>query len=397
MSAKMSAKTAPAAFHEVLGLLYPHSPSGDAKDLPGHTRRHTGLSCSSRPGHGVPPRPPVRRSTEPDTAFSRLKRDAVVFALRSGAWPAVLRDRVELRADDSIDGYLRAALKTELSLSIHIGPTRASRNPVRNPVLQLLSPTGTTLGFAKLGTDPLTRRLVRAETSALTGLVHAKLGRLTVPAVVHAGQWRGHQVLVQSALPVWLPRRTLTASRLSKAMLEVAGACGITQGWLATSSYWAELRTRLNLLSDREDGRALAETARRLVGYCSGQGLRFGAWHGDWAPWNMANTDGGLLVWDWERFAPGVPLGFDALHHDLQSRLLLGTDPRTAVEQTVRQARGLLLPFDVIPDSAEVTALLYLVDLAARYLADPRAGSGSHMGALGGWLLPVLLARMARL
>ena len=46
--------------------------------------------------------------------------------------------------------------------------------------------------------------------------------------------------------------------------------------------------------------------------------LAFGAWHGDWTPWNMASTAGGLLVWDWERFATGVPVGFDALHYWLQ-------------------------------------------------------------------------------
>ena len=38
-------------------------------------------------------------------------------------------------------------------------------------MLQLLSPDGTTFGFAKLGTRPLTQRLVQAETNALTARV----------------------------------------------------------------------------------------------------------------------------------------------------------------------------------------------------------------------------------
>ena len=69
-------------------------------------------------------------------------------------------------------------------------------------MLQLIAANGATIGFAKLGTGPLTRRLVRAETVALTALSHVDLPTVDVPTVLHTGQWHGHQVLVQSALPV---------------------------------------------------------------------------------------------------------------------------------------------------------------------------------------------------
>ena len=42
-------------------------------------------------------------------------------------------------------------------------------------MLQIIAPDGRTVGFAKLGTGPLTRRLVRAETAALNALSHAVL------------------------------------------------------------------------------------------------------------------------------------------------------------------------------------------------------------------------------
>ncbi|HCU51540.1 MAG TPA: hypothetical protein DGG94_17355, partial [Micromonosporaceae bacterium] len=385
---------------EVLALLYPHCSTEDG-DSP-KIAEYLVIPDARRPKLLVPMGSrrvavaAVKRFTEPQSRMSRLKRDAVVLALRSGTWPALLRDRVRLTAadgGDTIDAYLKRTLNIELSLSVHIGPARANRKPV----LQLLSSGGDTIGFAKLGTGPLTRRLVRAETAALTALSHVKLNRVTVPKVLHSGEWRGHQVLVQSPLPIWLPREPLTSSRLVEAMLEIAGACGMTQGWLATSPYWAELRARLTQLSDQQDGVALSDAARLLVDHCSDLGMRYGAWHGDWAPWNMANTPDALLVWDWERFTPGVPLGFDALHHDLQRRLQSGMDPKEAVEQTVRNAGGLLAPFAVVPDSAEVTALLYLVDLAARYLADRQAEAGARLGVLGTWLLPVLVERVGRL
>jgi len=39
-----------------------------------------------------------------------------------------------------------------------------------------------------------------------------------------------------------------------------------------------------------------------------------------------------------------------------------------------------------------VVALLYLVDLATRYVADRQAEAGARLGVLGTWLLPVLLS-----
>lgn len=125
--------------------------------------------------------------------------------------------------------------------------------------------------------------------------------------------------------------------------------------------------------------------------------FRYGAWHGDWAPWNMANLADALLVWDWERFATGVPLGFDAVHHELQKRIQSTQDARGAVESTVRKAAELLAPFGVPTEGREVTALLYLVDLATRYLTDRQAEAGARLGVLGTWLLPVLIRRIEEL
>ena len=337
----------------------------------------------------------VRRYAEPQSRTARLKRDAVVVALRTGASAVLLRDRIRVSGPraESIDAYLCAALGRDLAISIHIGPARANRKPV----LQLIAPNGETVGFSKIGTGPLTQRLVRAETSALTALAGSSLTRLTVPRVLHAGQWRGLAVLVQSALPVWLPRAALTPRRLTAAMLDIAGCCGGAAGPLVGSAYWAELRGRLAAVVDRAEGRALA-AAVDLIGQHAGEiGLRYGSWHGDWAPWNMANLADALLVWDWERFATGVPAGFDAVHHELQKRIQAGGSPTAAVEATVRQAGELLTPFGVDGPARELTVLLYLVDLAVRYLTDRQAEAGARLGVLGTWLLPVLIRRVEEL
>jgi hypothetical protein len=388
---------------EVLGLLYPPpcvvgsdgragAPIAEYLVVPDARRPRLLVPTVSRRVAAAA----VRRYAEPQSRAAKLKRDAVVAALRTGASSVLLRDRVRVTGpagDDSIDGHLRTALRRDLALSIHIGPARANRKPV----LQLISPDGETFGFGKLGTGPLTQRLVRAETNALTALGHVGLTKLTVPTVLHAGTWRGLQVLIQSALPVWLPRAPLTQRRLVAAMLDIAGCYGYTTGPLAGSPYWKELRGRLAAVADRPEGVALGSAAELLTRHAGETTLRYGAWHGDWAPWNMANLADALLVWDWERFTSGVPVGFDAVHHELQRRIQSTGDATGAVEATVRRAAELLAPFGVPPEAQELTALLYLVDLATRYLTDRQAEAGARLGVLGTWLLPVLIRRVEEL
>jgi hypothetical protein len=386
--------------HEVLDLLYPPpcrtdgspgTPIAEYLVVPDGRRPRLLVPSGSRRVAAAA----VRRYAEPQSRSARLKRDAVVAAVRTGASGLLLRDRVRVTGplSESIDGYLAQALGRELAVSVHIGPARANRKPV----LQLISPDGDTFGFGKLGTGPLTQRLVRAETAALTALGSSGLTKLTVPGVLHAGQWRGLQVLVQSALPVWLPRAPLTQRRLVAAMLDIAGCCGYTQGTLAAGAYWHELRTRLAAVADRPEGAGLSAAAELLVKHAGETSFRYGAWHGDWAPWNMANLADALLVWDWERFATQVPLGFDAVHHELQKRIQSTGDAKAAVEATVQRAGDLLHPFGVPADGREVTALLYLVDLACRYLTDRQAEAGARLGVLGTWLLPVLIRRVEEL
>lgn len=385
---------------EVLHLLYPKPCRTDGEPGP-LVAEYLVVPNAHRPRLLVPTLSPavsaaaVRRYAEPQSRMARLKRDAVVAAVHARATGLLFRDRIRVTGPVSagIDGYLSDALRRDLAVSIHIGPARANRKPV----LQLLSPDGDTFAFGKLGTGPLTRSLVKAETAALIAIGDSGLTKLTVPRVLHAGQWRGLEVLVQSALPVWLPRAPLTRRRLTAAMIDLAGCRGLTTGPLTGSGYWHELRGRLSTVADRAEGAALAAAVDVLAAHSGETALRYGAWHGDWAPWNMANLAGTLLVWDWERFATGVPLGFDAIHHELQKRIQSTGDARAAVEGCVHQADELLAPFGVAPVAREITALLYLVDLAVRYLTDRQAEAGARLGVLGTWLLPVLIRRVEEL
>jgi hypothetical protein len=338
----------------------------------------------------------ARRYVPPPARLAGLRWSLAILALRTGVASLLLRDHIQVAAPrdagapDTIDRYLRESLGQELVVSVHIGGMRAGRKPV----LHLLTPLGDTIGFAKLGITPLTRQLVRAETIALATLNHLRLRHVQAPRVLHAGQWREHEVLVQQALPVWARRVGLPAPRLAEAMRELAWSVGVTREPLAGSPYWKALRGRLSAPPGpgRGDAAALTLAADELVARAGDIELTFGAWHGDWTPWNTAAVANRLLVWGWERFAHDVPVGFDALHHDLLVRLARGTDAGAAVDGTLRRAPALLAPFGVTePEQARLTSLVYLVDLAARYLADRHAEAGARVGVPGNSLLPALI------
>ena len=106
----------------------------------------------------------------------------------------------------------------------------------------------------------------------------------------------------------------------------------------------------------------------------------------------MAVSDTKCSVWDWERFAPGVPVGYDALHLFLMSHASVGSHDLTSLpvdlfdnaERTAPPLRR-----DGPRSGRAVTTAGYLLELAGRYLDDNQAEAGARLGAVGEWLLPL--------
>jgi hypothetical protein len=240
--------------------------------------------------------------------------------LRAGIAGAVCRGRLQVDVPAgaaTFESYISGHLGVEVGISTHLRAQRANSKLV----LQLVTAAGTTVGFAKIGTTQLSSDLVRAEAAALTRLDDARLATLSAPQVLHAGDWGSRPVLVMSALPTHRRRGPAVAEQTTAAMLEVARLAGVERGQLVDSAYWHTLINRLTSVEASGDRTALLAA---LDAVAAGHGeavLSYGAWHGDWTSWNMASSRDGLLVWDWERFAVGPPLGFDALHYWLWSRI----------------------------------------------------------------------------
>jgi hypothetical protein len=327
----------------------------------------------------------------------RLAMKIFSLVLAGGFGDALLRGRIRVNAlagHQTIETYLADVLCRDVLLSVYLGPPRANRKPV----LQILTPDGEPVAFAKVGINPLTCSLVRAERAALARLDQAGLSEISVPRVLHHNQWNGLEVLVLSVVPAWLRRRALSPERLVAAMQAVASVDGLRSEAVPGCAYLLRLRERLAGADQGPEQAALTQALDTLAARAGGIDLTFGAWHGDWAPWNMASTEHGLMVWDWERFTAGVPLGFDALHYRLQAELGPGhRDPLTAATASPRSAAQLLAPFGIGAEQARLTAILYLSDLATRYLVDRQARAGAQNGAPGTWLIPAITREVARL
>ncbi len=337
----------------------------------------------------------IRRYGEPGSFRAWAGRRMLALALTGGGATVGLGGRLRVHATpevSTIEAYLSDALGRDVLISTHLGAARANRKPV----LQLLTAQGETAGFAKISVNPLTRDLIRAERAALDTLAAADLRELIIPRVLHYGQWQGREVLLLDALPVWHRRRPLRPGQLAGAMSELSAVGGQRRGPLAGSDYLAGLRSRLETCPDGPDRTAL--TAALTVLAETGTQLNFGAWHGDWTNWNMACTSEGLLVWDWERFGRPVPVGFDFLHHRLQTAVVSRRQPPpAAAADCVQSAASTLASAGVPPSEAPLVALLYLAELSTRYLSDRQAEAGARLGRPGAWLIPAIEETMKRL
>jgi hypothetical protein len=324
---------------------------------------------------------------------ARWQAAGLTAAMAVGVAPLLLRDRVRLTGPGgssvpvpSIEAHLAGVLGTEVLVSMYLGAPRANRKPV----LQVLAPDGRTLGYVKVGIDALTCRLVRDEATALATLAAAGLRSTTVPTVLHSGRWNDLELLVLSPLPVGGRRRPEPA-QVTAAQAEIAAIGATPAGPLSLSPYWAALTDRVEALPAGVTAETLAELTGRIGKTFGDVPVALGAWHGDWTPWNTARAGEDLLVWDWERFAPAVPVGFDALHGALQTDLVSHlADPARSAARSLSSAGSVLEPFGLSPEQARATSVCYLAELATRYLADRQVEAGARLGDVGAWLLPAI-------
>jgi hypothetical protein len=313
------------------------------------------------------------------------------------AGPGLLRSRLAVseglpQSQLGIDDYLSDALGGEVSIAVHLTPSRANRKPV----IQALAPGNRhPVGFAKLGVNPLTNRLIEQEAAALKTLAARSVQQLVIPTVAHHGSFAGNAVLTLEPLPTWLPGRSPGLEDVAAASREVAGFTDPLHTRLTDSDYWQQLEQRAHDLPTTASADRLRHSIEQVVARIGEADIRFTASHGDWSPWNMWLTGDRLLVWDWERFETETPAGFDLLHFRLNEQFIRsGRRADRAGYQLLADAPAVLAQsgFD---DPPLHTVLLYLIHLGLRYEADGQATVGPALGRLDTWLLPALESGLA--
>jgi hypothetical protein len=140
-------------------------------------------------------------------------------------------------------------------------------------------------------------------------------------------------------------------------------------------------------LGTRTGSGIVRQAADRIERRHGDEEIAFGAWHGDFTPWNMARLGERTYVWDWERAAP-APAGLDLLHFLFQTVCRFERKaPAEAVGRCSERTPDLLARLDVPLASEPVLWLLYRLELLLRYEEAGSAGvlarpSKIHAGIL---------------
>lgn len=348
------------------------------------------------------------RSGKSGSLLSLGTRWILAAALVTGVADRLLPDRLVVRGDrvpQGIDGdggirdggsqdveeYLRGLLGRGVVVSVRSGAARANAKPL----LHVLNRSGHTIAFVKIGHTRLTRSLVRDEAYALARIASARLTQVRAPEVLHRGTWRGLEILVIGGLPIGHGMSRRASSAPFAAMAEVASYHG-SRACVGEGEHWSSLRSTRDLLRDECVQSGLSAILDFVEHRWGGMPIDVGAWHGDWAPWNMSRHGGRVSLWDWERYSEGVPVGFDALHHRLQVlRFGHKLSWESMVMDLLDDAPKIVAWFDVPRQAAQAVTFLYLAELCARYLHDAQTPSGEVLRPEAEELLRVLLRHVA--
>jgi hypothetical protein len=321
----------------------------------------------------------LRRYSHDLGTRQRVTRALTATAVRAGLADRALRDRLHVTgAGESVEDRLGELLGRPVVVSVGLGSARANRKPI----LHVLTPRGEPVAFVKVGDTAMARELIAGEAAALGRLADRSFETLRVPRVLHHGEWRGLDLLVLTPLPTGaLSFRSRRGAPVA-AMRELTGAT--LRLPLAAGTFWARFGDVP--IEDPDQRKRFSDAAGRIGETYGGDEVAFGAWHGDWTPWNMAWHGGRVQLWDWERFDPDVPAGLDLLHYRLQTGDGYGAWPDPAI----------LAPLGQEGRTAAITTELYVLELTRRYLVAAQGDLGEPLRPQAAALLDLLYANAGR-
>lgn len=259
--------------------------------------------------------------------------------------------------------HLSELLGQELTIAVRM----RSHRPNSKAVLLLLSRAGDLLGYAKIGSNPLTQGLVRNEAAVLTRLAQDDDDRrlFDAPTVLHHGTWHGSELLVVSPLEVNSWARPDPAREV---MRQIAGLQPLDLQPLATSDYWRQVTRRVAALpTDQASAAAVRSVVDEMSAAVGDQRLLFGDWHGDWTPGNLSSLGERYSVWDWERSSGCAPVGLDAGYFFVRAGGRRRRLDDSGLATTVRRLTPLISDLGQASRHAGLLVLLAVLETALRF------------------------------
>jgi hypothetical protein len=311
---------------------------------------------------------------------ARLARLGIASAFRAGIGSSLFPDRVAVLASGGLpveaarSRLLRAHLEEILGMP-GIQAAIGVRRPgvFATPVLQLFTTDGRPAAYAKVGWSELTHQLIRAEAAALGAWERHPSPLIGVPRLLHHGSWEDLSISVTAPLPARLrryrPEHAPPPAEVSRAVASLYG--GPHSMPLARSPYWRTVRRR----AADADGR-VHDLVQQLERDHRDVALAFGAWHGDWVPWNLARFEGRIYAWDWEQSGQEAPVGFDVLQFHFQRSFIARREELgRAVTRCRREAGPMLAEMQVPAEQVQLLLVLHLLETYLRYLWGVRSGT----------------------
>jgi hypothetical protein len=287
---------------------------------------------------------------------------------RQGVLPATPQEEP---IANSLLAYLKQVFGQK---NLYFAASLGTPGPHRKPVLQVLMPDGTILGYVKLGWNEQTNTLVHNEAQLLRRLGEAPPRSFTLPTLLHEGQCDGRLLCVMSppAAKAKAAPRVLTLQYLG-VQRELAA---LHTSWISlkASRFRADLLQHIEAVQHPYYRHILQQGICVAEAWLGEQPLPFHLSHGDFTPWNTRSLKQHLFLFDWEYSVAEHPPGYDLFHFAVQTGRLLRKEPPGRISQSILstewQTQWFVQHLDHLGMShtaAKPLFLLYLLERLAFY------------------------------
>lgn len=300
-----------------------------------------------------------RRLRTPTTSLARL---ALGAAARAGVPLSASTVEVQVRYDapSGTAGLLPLARLSEALGRQVFAATGVRTSDNRKTMLHLVDERGRPVGYAKVGWDDVTDRLVATEGEVLAE-VGGREGPARAPRLLARLDYLGHPVTVTEPLPDDA-RGSLTrvAEPTSEELFALTPV--VRHARVADTAQFHGVCRRLAETLDAPHVRPLAGQALTVAAAVASHVVPIpvtARWHGDLAPWNRArDASGQLWIWDWENAEPDAVAGLDAVHWAFSTQRLTARDvDRMSLDDALYDADHHLAAIGLgAPDRAMVAA-----------------------------------------